>query len=127
MPAAQNLEKYAISISFKDHLDAKGELVRVMAPRTVDAVVSALPFTSRTSLWKEEIYFVTPVQAGPEKPKQTVKKGDIAFWPPGNAFCIFYGESQPYSPVNVIGRVTSDIEQLRCVNKGEWVSVSLMD
>jgi hypothetical protein len=64
---------------------------------------------------------------GPEKPRATVQPGDLAYWPPGKAFCIFFGKSQPYSPVNVIGKITSDLEALGRVRKGEWVKVSLAD
>ena len=42
--------------------EAEGELVRHLAPRTVDAIVKQLPFQGRSALWKEEVYFEIPVQ-----------------------------------------------------------------
>jgi len=120
------LEKVSVRIYFQS-VEAKGELVRILAPRTVEKLAGAMPFTSKSFLWKEEIYFETPVSLGPEKPQPTVQTGDIAYWPPGKAFCIFFGKSQPYSPVNVIGKITSDLEALRKVRQGEWVKVSLAD
>jgi len=120
------LEKVALRITFQS-VEVKGELVRILAPRTVEKLAGAMPFTSKSFLWKEEVYFETPVSLGPEKPKPTVQTGDIAYWPPGKAFCIFFGKSQPYSPVNVIGKITSDLDALRKVRQGEWVKVSLAD
>jgi hypothetical protein len=120
------LNRIPIRISFQN-LDSRGELVRILAPRTVESLVGAMPFTSKSFLWKEEVYFETPISMGPEKPRATVQPGDLAYWPPGKAFCIFFGKSQPYSPVNVIGKITSDLEALGRVRKGEWVKVSLAD
>lgn len=116
------LEKVPIRIIF-NNLESMGELVRVLSPRTVEALVTALPISSSAFLWKQEIYFETRVSVGPERPKPMVKPGDIAYWPPGKAFCIFHGNTQPYSPVNIIGRVTSPLEPLKKVRQGEWVKV----
>jgi len=98
--------------------EVEGELVRHLAPRTVEAIIKRLPLEGRAALWKEEVYFEIPVKMGKEKAKPTVEKGTIAFWPMGNAFCIFYGESQPYSPVNIVGRVTKNLEVFGQVKSG---------
>jgi hypothetical protein len=105
--------------------EAEGELVRFLAPRTVDMVVRKLPIEGRAALWKEEVYFETPIKMGEEKAKSTVEKGTIAFWPMGNALCIFYGESQPYSPVNVLGKVTSNLELFGQVKSGTKIRIEL--
>lgn len=118
----QFLEKIPLKIIFQSQ-EATGELVRFLSPRTVDSLAGAIPFASKTFLWKEELYFETPISAGPERPKPNVQAGDIAYWPPGKAFCIFYGSTQPYSPVNIIGRITSDLSALRKVKQGERVEV----
>jgi hypothetical protein len=96
----------------------EGELVRFLAPRTIDMIVRKLPIEGRAALWKEEVYFETPVKMGEEKAKATVETGAIAFWPMGSAICIFYGKSQPYSPVNVIGKLTGDLELFKQVKSG---------
>jgi hypothetical protein len=120
------LEKVPIRIIFRN-LESAGELVRVFSPRTVETLTATLPISSSVFLWKEEIYFETQVSVGPERPKPTVKPGDIAYWPPGKAFCIFYGSTQPYSPVNIVGRVTSPLDPLKKVRQGEWVKVIRAD
>jgi hypothetical protein len=98
--------------------EAEGELVRFLAPRTIDALVRKLPVEGRAALWKEEVYFETPIKMGEEKAKSTVEKGTIAFWPMGSAICIFYGESQPYSPVSILGEVTKNLELFSSVKSG---------
>jgi hypothetical protein len=103
--------------------EAEGELVRFLAPRTIDTLVRKLPIEGRAALWKEEVYFETPIKMGEEKAKGTVEKGTIAFWPMGSAICIFYGESQPYSPVSILGEITKNLELFSKVKSGTKIRV----
>ena len=103
--------------------EAEGELVRHLAPRTVDAITKKLPIEGRAALWREEVYFQIPVKLGKEKAEPTVEKGAVAYWPMGNAFCIFYGVSQPYSPVNIVGHVTKNLELFEQVKSGTKIIV----
>ena len=103
--------------------EAEGELVRFLAPRTIDMLVRRLPIEGRAALWKEEVYFETPIKMGEEKAKGTVERGTIAFWPMGSALCIFYGESQPYSPVNLLGKMTQNLELFSRVKSGTKIRV----
>jgi hypothetical protein len=103
--------------------DAEGELVRFLAPRTIDMIVRKLPIEGRAALWKEEVYFETPIKMGEEKAKATVETGTIGFWPMGSAICIFYGKSQPYSPVNIIGKITGNLELFKQVKSGTKIRV----
>jgi hydroxypyruvate reductase len=85
---------------------------------TAKAVWEALPFDSQGSTWGDEIYFTIPVKAKPENAKPVVDAGDIAYWPPGSAMCIFWGptpashgdEIRPASPVNVFGKLVGDLK-----------------
>jgi hypothetical protein len=100
-------------------------------PRTIEALRRALPFESRARRWGDEVYFETPAVAGEEKASELVNVGDVAYWPPGRALCLFFGptpisgpgEIRPASPVNVIGRVVEGLETLRKVVSGERVRV----
>jgi len=103
--------------------EAEGELVRYLAPRTVEAVTKELPLEGRAALWKQEIYFEIPVKMGEEKAEPTVVKGAIAYWPMGKALCIFYAESQPYSSVNVIGKITKNLGIFENVKSGAKIRV----
>ena len=106
--------------------EAEGELIRFLAPRTVDMVVRRLPIEGRAALWKEEVYFETPIKMGEEKAKSTIEKGAITFWPMGSAICIFYGESQPYSPVNILGKITKNLELFNQVKSGTKIRIELL-
>jgi hypothetical protein len=103
--------------------EAEGELVRFLAPRTVDMIMRKLPVEGRAALWKEEVYFEVPIKMGEEKAKPTVETGTIAFWPMGSALCIFYGQSQPYSPVSILGKVTANLEIFKQVKSGTRIKV----
>ncbi len=106
--------------------EAEGELVRFLAPRTIDTIVRKLPLEGRAAIWKEEIYFEIPVKMGEEKAKPTVETGTIAFWPMGSALCVFYGSSQPYSPVSILGKITKNLELFKQVKSGATIKVELL-
>ena len=77
--------------------------------KTATAVWDALPLSIPGETWGDEIYFGIPVKAKAEDAREVVDPGDLAYWPPGSAFCIFFGlslasrgdEIRPASPVNV--------------------------
>src|SRR3972149_7213341 len=98
--------------------EAEAELVRFLAPRTIDMIMRKLPVEGRAALWKEEVYFETPIKMGEEKAKATVETGVIAFWPMGSAICVFHGKSQPYSPVNVLGKITGNLARSKKIRRG---------
>ena len=99
------------------------------SPETAKAIWDALPIEARANTWGDEIYFSIPVDAEPENPKEVVDMGDLGYWPPGNAFCIFFGrtpasrgdEIRPASAVNVFGRVGGDPAVFKKVRGGEKV------
>jgi hypothetical protein len=97
---------------------------------TARLVWEALPIEGRANRWGEEIYFSIPVNTGSEAgAKQDVEVGDLGYWPPGSAFCIFFGPtpvssgSRPRaaSPVNLLGKVSGDATRFRQVKDGEKV------
>jgi len=105
---------------------AEGELVRFLAPRTIDTIVRKMPLEGRAALYKEEIYFEIPIKMGEEKAKPTVEPGTIAFWPMGSAVCVFYGKSQPYSPVSILGKITTNLELFKQVKSGITIKMQLL-
>ncbi len=99
---------------------------------TAQAIWEALPISARASTWGEEIYFSISVQLPEEHAQAAVAAGDLGYWPPGHAFCIFFGptpasrhagEIRPASPVNVFGKVQGDATRFRQVRSGETVTV----
>ncbi len=98
---------------------------------TATAIWEALPLSVPGQTWGDEIYFDIGVKAKPELPRETVEMGDLGYWPPGSAFCIFFGptpvsrgaEIRPASPVNVLGRVSGDPNVFKKVRSGTVVRV----
>jgi hypothetical protein len=78
-------------------------------------------------VWGDEIYFEIPVMASQSaEARVEMEVGELAYWPVGHAFCIFFGptpvsvDEQPraYSPVNILGRVTGDATRFKAVKAG---------
>ena len=122
-PAESDVTRYRIRLAAESNGEAEGELIRFQSPMTVDGLARVLPFEGRAARWKEEIYFETPVKMGPEKAKSKVDVGTIAYWPMGSALCIFYGPTDPYSPVNVVGKVVSNLDMFRALKSGTKIRV----
>jgi hypothetical protein len=122
-PQESDVTRYKIRLVAEGYGEAEGELVRFQSPMTVDNLAKALPFEGRAARWKEEVYFETPVKMGVEKGKNKVEVGTMAYWPMGSALCIFHGPTQPYSPVNAVGKITSNLEMFRNLKSGTKIRV----
>lgn len=102
---------------------------------TARQIASALPIQAAFNTWGDEIYFGIPVEAElDETAREVVDLGDLGYWPPGHAFCIFFGptpmsqpgEIRPASAVNLIGRVIGDATQLRQVTQAPEIRLEAM-
>ena len=92
-------------------------------PGIREALFRALPLEGRASLWGEEVYFDLPLQMKDENPSPTASAGDVCYWSPGPAFCIFFGKTQPYSAVNHIGKISEGLEIFRQAEAGERIII----
>jgi uncharacterized protein len=99
---------------------------------TAKAIWDALPIKVRANTWGDEIYFSIPVKLGEEKDaREVVQMGELGYWPPGNAFCIFFGrtpvsqgdEIRAASAVNVIGKVEGDAKVFKPVKSGAVITI----
>jgi len=98
---------------------------------TAGAIWAALPIHANGSTWGDEIYFQIEVEADLEDGQETVELGDLGYWPPGSAFCLFFGrtpasqgdEIRPASEVTVVGRILNDTEPLKRVESGSLVTI----
>ena len=102
---------------------------RLNDSKTATAIWDALPIDAKGQTWGDEIYFDIGVRVAPESPREVVGLGDLAYWPPGQAFCIFFGptpmsrgdEIRPASAVNVVGRIVGDPTVFKNVRAGTRV------
>ena len=103
---------------------------------TAEALWNALPLEASANTWGDEIYFRIAVQADEEDgASDVVDMGALAYWPPGQALCLFFGrtpasrddEIRAASAVNVIGSIEGDATVLKQVKSGARVSVSRVE
>ena len=84
---------------------------------TANAVYLALPVTTEVNTWGGEVYFEIPVSMPLHDGKKVMEVGEVAYWPEGKAFCIFFGRTpfsqgdapEAYSAVTPIGKVVSNL------------------
>ena len=99
---------------------------------TAQKIAAALPLRTSFNTWGDEIYFAIPVNAAlDDSAQEVVEVGDLGYWPPGKAWCIFFGQTpvsqpgkiMPASAVNVIGKVLGEATQFKTVMREREVSV----
>ncbi|HEY7227379.1 MAG TPA: cyclophilin-like fold protein [Nitrososphaeraceae archaeon] len=96
------------------------ELEDSHSPKTVKAILENLPIEVNIIRWGDELYTEnTHVVEKEENGKRQVNIFDVAYWPEGNALCLFYGPTPiseggkilAYSPVNIVGRIITDNDE----------------
>jgi uncharacterized protein len=121
--------KKFINIQFPD-LDDKNvriELDDTLAPKTFKAILDNLPVEVNINKWGEELYTdrTTIAVEQEDNAKTEVNELDVAYWPEGNALCLFYGptpisenrEILAYSPVNIIGKIVDSSSKDDILNR----------
>ena len=98
--------------------------------QTAKAIYNALPIERAANKWGDEIYFPIPVELEAEfDAKEIVEIGDVAYWPEGACFCIFFGktpaskgnEIRAASKVNVFGKVKGYATIFSKVKNGDLI------
>ncbi|MDD4985075.1 MAG: cyclophilin-like fold protein [Dehalococcoidales bacterium] len=110
-------------------ITAEAELIE---NNTANAIWEALPINGDVNIWGDEVYFFTSVSVKSENGREVVSAGDIAYWPPGKAFCIFFGptpasrngsEIRAASAVNVFGKLAGDPKVFTAARDGQKISI----
>lgn len=99
-------------------------------PETREAIEAALPLEGDAARWGDELYFEIPVDVPEETGRTEMPVGGVAYWPPGNALCLFWGptpashdtEPRATSNVNLVA-VMSDADRLTGLDGGATVRV----
>lgn len=106
-------------------------IANIFGTKTAEGIWKALPIQGIVNTWGDEIYFSIPLKLKEENPKEIVEIGDLGYWPPGSAFCIFFGktpaskgdEIRPASPVNVFGKVNGCATVFKNVQSGSKIII----
>ncbi|MFB6167732.1 MAG: cyclophilin-like family protein [Haloferacaceae archaeon] len=99
-------------------------------PETRDAIAAALPLGGEASKWGDELYVRVPIDVPAEEAREVVDPGAVAYWPRGNALCLFWGPTpastdgrpRAASPVNVVA-TAADVTPLESVRGGAHLRV----
>ena len=102
---------------------------------TAQAIYDALPIECIGSRWGDEYYSRIDVQmteASDSRSEMAV--GELAYWPPGTAFCVFFGptpasfgdEPRAASPVNPIGHISEGCSELSELDHSEPMVIEAM-
>jgi hypothetical protein len=118
----RRIEIVAGEITAEAELDQSG---------TAEAIWDALPIEGAANTWGDEIYFSIPLTLELEDGQEVVQLGELGYWPPGRAFCIFFGptpasegdEIRPASAVNIFGRILGDATAFKAVKDGTQVTI----
>jgi hypothetical protein len=103
---------------------------------TAQELLKQLPIESQVNTWGDEIYFEIPVNM-PQEPgaREIIAVGELGYWPMGKAFCIFFGPTpvstdqrpRAYSPVNILGEILGDSQDLRAIKDHDKVKLIRSD
>jgi len=102
---------------------------------TALAIWSALPLSGVAKRWGQEVYFEIPLSLEQSvDAREEMAVGELAYWPPGSAFCIFFGETpasiegepRAYSACNPFGIIARDPDLLDAVAEGAPIRVSAL-
>ncbi len=101
---------------------------------TADTLASILPLEFTMSRWGDEYYGDCGINVELDNDsREAMEIGELAVWPVGSAFCIFFGPTpasnsrkpRAASPVNPVGRVIDDPEPLKQLGSSISVRIEL--
>ncbi|MGY5876354.1 MAG: cyclophilin-like fold protein [Candidatus Thorarchaeota archaeon] len=119
-----------IAFEFEGGLILESRLNRVNGPLIVEDIKSMLPFQGRTALLRGEMKITMGINRGNLKATKDVQRGDIAYMPLGDSLCIYLKDMKTFSPVNVLGSISTEdsiLDQLESVRRGSNVTIRSAD
>jgi hypothetical protein len=115
------VEQSQLKIQIRIKAGSVTAVAELLNTKTAEAIWQALPFSSKVNTWGNEIYFRIPVKIELESGQEVVNSGDLGYWPPGSAFCVFFGptpvssqgEIRAASAVDIFGKLADDARVFR--------------
>jgi len=97
----------------------------IKVDRAVEEFFKSLPFSTVLNVWKDEVYFTAPIKLELISKTYKIELGKVYYWPPDSAICLFYGVSEPYTPVTYLGEFVGPLTSLRIVEDGDEGKVAV--
>jgi uncharacterized protein len=115
-------------VECKASIRGKGELMvdlyKHLAPVTVSSILRALPMNARVTIYpKAMVCILTGLKTGVEKQRLEYSKGEVAFLPANGSLCFFMSAVKSQSPLNPVGKISSNAELLEKLSAGDVVEI----
>jgi len=93
----------------------KGEILRIYAPLSADAIINKLPLILRGRFgFGSKVYWTLPgveiYKGTNSKSRKKVEKGEIIYRPKSDELTFILEDTELQNKVNLIGKVTSNLE-----------------
>jgi len=93
----------------------KGEILRIYAPLSADAIINKLPLILRGRFgFGSKVYWTLPgveiYKGTNSKSRKKVEKGEIIYSPKSDELTFILEDTELQNKVNLIGKVTSNLE-----------------
>ena len=103
--------------------EAEGVITKVSAPLTVETILRILPIDGRVHPLAGGVCLLVGLKRGEEKSRRRIEAGTMAYWPMSDSICIFNQDTTSYSPVNVIGKITKNLELFKNLSSGTKIRI----
>ncbi|MGI0073903.1 MAG: cyclophilin-like fold protein [Nitrosotalea sp.] len=123
--SAGSVSKIDLVLSLKGKAQCTLEFKRHLAPKTVGAIIRALPLEGNAHLMGSSMAFMdTSLNAGGEKLRTQFKKGEVGFMASNGSICFFLEDVPSTKAMTFVGKVTSDLDALKEVKPGDIFSIT---
>lgn len=120
-----SVSKIDLLLTLKGKAQAKVELKRHLAPKTIGTISRSLPFEGNAhTMGVTTAFMETTIIAGGEKLRTRFKKGEVGFMASNGSIWFFLEDSDHIKPMTLVGKIISNIEMLREVKPGDVFSLS---
>jgi len=118
--SAGSVSKIDLMLSLKGKSQCAIEFKRHLAPKTVGAIIRALPLEGNAHLMGTTMAFMdTSLNAGGEKLRAQFRKGEVGFMASNGSICFFLEDVSSTKAMTFVGKVTSNLDRLKEVKPGD--------
>ena len=122
---AGSVSKIELVLSVKGKAEARLELKRHLAPKTIGSILRGIPLEGNAHMMGSTMAFMdTSLNTGGEKLKTKFSKGDVAFLASNGSIWFFLSDTPSTKPMTLVGKITSNIEVLGMIKPGDIFSLT---